>query len=128
MWMFLVLLLAVYLGDMVNYWVGSRFGRLLRRKNYFKKEHMDAARKSYTKYGVEILLLAKFLPFVKALVPVLAGTGFVKFRKFLAVSAVAALLWIGVFFLGGYLHTTRRESFRSFLREVRGYCRVHGRR
>lgn len=101
-WMFFVLFLAIYFGDVVNYWIGSRFGKFFRRKNYFKKEHMDAARHSYTKYGVEILLLAKFLPFVKALVPILAGTGFVKFRKFLGVSAVAALLWIVVFFLGGY--------------------------
>ena len=49
------------------------------------------------------MVLARFVPFVRTFVPIIAGIGKQHYRTFIIWNMVGAALWIGVFMLAGVL-------------------------
>ena len=57
----------------------------------------------FRRYGGVALVLARFVPFVRTFVPIIAGIGKQNYRLFLIWNMVGAALWIGAFMLAGVL-------------------------
>ncbi len=96
---FILLLCAALLGDNVNYCIGRTVGKRLFRNEQskiFKKHYLDKTHAFYEKYGAKTIIIARFLPIIRTFSPFAAGMGKMTYRKFLAFSFIAALLWVGL--------------------------------
>lgn len=98
---------AAVLGDSIGYYIGEKFGRkLFQKKNslFFRNDHLLKAEAFYAKHGGKTIILARFMPVIRAFAPVVAGVGKMKYTTFLSYNLVGALLWaIGVTLTGYYL-------------------------
>lgn len=100
--------LAAIIGDSVGYWFGKNVGTNLFSKKdtrFFKQEYLERTQRFYKKYGGRAIILARFVPVVRTMAPILAGVGGMPYRKFLTFNIAGGVLW-GVsmtslgFFLG----------------------------
>jgi membrane protein DedA with SNARE-associated domain/membrane-associated phospholipid phosphatase len=104
--------LGAIAGDGFSFWLGHRYHRQILSMWPFP-HYPDAVRKSenfFEKYGTWSIFWARFLPGVRAFVPVLAGALRLNLGRFYAVNILSALVWApahilpGVFF-GVAFHT-----------------------
>lgn len=99
--------LAAVAGDSVGYFIGKKFGKRLFNKEdsiWFHKEHLNRAQKFYDKHGGKTIILARFIPVIRAFAPVVAGVGEMKYRRFVIFNLFGGVLWaIGVTLAGYYL-------------------------
>lgn len=98
---------AAILGDSVGYWFGAKIGgNLFTRKDsrFFKQEYVVRTQKFFTTYGGRAIILARFVPIVRTIAPVLAGVGTMKYSRFLSYNALGGCLWgAGTVSLGYFL-------------------------
>jgi membrane-associated protein len=102
---FIVLVAAAIIGDTVNYSIGKYFGdRILARGTgkLFNKEHLDQTHRFFERHGGKTIILARFVPIVRTFAPFVAGIGKMDYRKFVIYNVTGALLWVTIFFFGGY--------------------------
>jgi membrane-associated protein len=98
------LMLAVFCGDNVNYWVGHRLGRRVFREDarILKLDYLHRTEAFYAKYGGRAVVLARFLPILRTYAPFVAGASKMPYGRFIAFSAAGSLVWITMFLFGGY--------------------------
>lgn len=100
-----LLMFAAVLGDNVNYYVGKRFGDYImnsEKDRFIKKKHIKKAKHFFDKNGKNSIIIARFVPVVRTIVPFLCGSTKVKYSTFLTFSMIGAFLWVGVIGLLGY--------------------------
>jgi membrane-associated protein len=100
-----LLILAAFMGDNTNYWVGRLIGlRLLNHPNQrlIKHEHLEKTHAFYEKHGGKTVIFARFLPIIRTFAPFVAGIGTMNYRLYLMFSALGSLSWIGSLMLAGY--------------------------
>ena len=100
-----LLIFAAILGDNLNYYVGKRFGEYIinSEKDFFiKKKHLEKAKDFFDKNGKNSIIIARFVPVIRTIVPFLCGSTKVKYSTFLSFSMIGAVLWVGVIGLLGY--------------------------
>ncbi|MDO8623831.1 MAG: VTT domain-containing protein [bacterium] len=111
-------ILAAIIGDNVGYWFGKNVGvNLFSRPNsrFFKQEYVTKTQKFYSKYGARAVILARFVPIVRTLAPILAGIGRMNYEKFLAFNAIGGFLWGGGMVLLGYTLGTIIPSSEKYI-------------
>ncbi len=100
----MIVVAAAILGDSVGYWFGSEMGeRLFDRKDsrFFKQEYLRRTERFYQKYGGRAIVLARFVPIVRTIAPILAGASSMTYRRFLSFNIIGAFLWgVGMTLLG----------------------------
>lgn len=98
---------AAVAGDSVGYTLGYRFGeKVFNRENsfFFNKAHLSRAERFYQKHGGKTIVLARFLPVVRSIVPALAGAGRMRYTTFLFYNIFGGFLWaVGFTTLGFFL-------------------------
>jgi membrane-associated protein len=97
-------IIAAFLGDNSNYWIGRLIGRRIckRYPKIFKPQYLIATENFYEKYGVMAIVFARFLPLLRTFIPFFAGFSHMLYRRFLLASFASASLWVGLFTLAGY--------------------------
>ncbi len=99
--------IAAVLGDTIGFHIGKSLGPRLFTKSdsvLFNKKHLDTAQKFYDKHGGKTIILARFVPVIRAFAPVVAGAGQMNYKRFLTFNLVGGVLWaIGVTLAGYYL-------------------------
>jgi membrane-associated protein len=97
--------LAAIVGDSVGYEIGARYGirllsvPLLRRR----AASIGAARGILARRGGPAVFLGRFVAFLRAVMPFLAGASHMRYRRFLAYNAAGGLVWGTGSVLVGYL-------------------------
>lgn len=95
------------LGDSIGYYIGKKLGpKIFTKENslFFHKKYLERAQKFYDKHGGKTIILARFVPIIRAFAPVVAGVGKMDYRKFLIFNLAGGILWaIGVTLAGYYL-------------------------
>ena len=106
----LIAFLAAALGDSVGYALGKKYGPKVFTKEhslFFDKEHIARAQAFYEKHGGKTIILARFMPMIRTIAPILAGVGSMRYRTFLTYNLLGALLWTcGTTLLGYFLGST----------------------
>lgn len=103
-----LLIIAAILGDAVNYYIGSLFGRRIftsGKVRFLKLEYLERTEKFFEKYGAKTIIIARFIPIVRTYAPFVAGVARYSYPQFLLFNVVGACIWVfslvGVgFFLG----------------------------
>lgn len=102
----LLLWIAAAAGNSVGYFLGSRYGRkLFRHKDsrFFRQEYLQQAENFYERYGAKTVVLAMFVPVVRAFAPVVAGIAKMPYKTFALFNIAGALVWVSLFTLLGYV-------------------------
>jgi membrane protein DedA with SNARE-associated domain len=98
-----VVVAAAIVGDSVGYEVGRHFGtRILRHRALERHQHRLADAQAFlARRGGSAVFLGRFVAFFRAVMPALAGTSLMPYRRFLAFNAAGGLVWgVGFVCLG----------------------------
>ncbi len=110
---------AAVVGAEVGYMLGRRFGPGLFRKpdsRIFKRQYVERSREFFEHHGAKTIVLARFVPFVRTLAPMLAGIGEMPRRTFVTYNIVGSLIWaVGVTVAGYFLGSTIPDIDRYLL-------------
>lgn len=107
---------AAWLGDQVGYTLGRHFGRpyLDKRNGSWLKKAIARSEQFYQRYGWWSVVVARFVPWARVIIPALAGIGKMNYYKFFSANLVGALLWGVGLTVAGYF-TYSIEWVRSFV-------------
>lgn len=103
-------MVAAVAGSQVGYWIGQSLGeKFLHRQKETRHFNADTVKRThefFEKYGARAVILARFVPVLRAVVPVVAGIGKLERRSFFVFNVAGAVIWsVGVttvgFLLGG---------------------------
>lgn len=100
-----LLIFAALLGDNLNYYVGRRFGEYIMNSNnnrFIKKEHILKAKAFFEENGKNSIIIARFIPVIRTIVPFICGSTKLHYPTFLLFSFIGAVLWVGVVGSLGY--------------------------
>ena len=100
-----MLFVAAVLGDNVGYWFGRKVGPPLFKRPQsllFRPKNLLAAKAFYDKHGGKTITLARFMPFIRTFVPIVAGAVKMEWRRFTFFNLFGGLLWVIGMTLAGY--------------------------
>jgi membrane-associated protein len=101
-----LLFVAAVLGDNVGYWFGRKVGPPLFKRPQsllFRPKNLQAAQAFYDKHGGKTITIARFVPFIRTFVPIVAGAVRMEWRRFTFFNLFGGLLWAIGMTLAGYL-------------------------
>ncbi len=94
------------LGDTIGYELGRQLGRawLLRLGRWvgLRQAHVDRVDAFFERHGGKTIFIGRFIGFLRALAPFIAGSSRMRYSRFLFYNAAGAILWSITFVLLGY--------------------------
>ncbi len=99
-------LVAAIIGAQIGYAIGAVWGTRLftRDARVFKPKYLERSQVFFDRRGAPAVVLARFVPFVRTIVPMLAGASSMKHRTFAIANVVGAAAWtVGIALLGYWL-------------------------
>jgi membrane protein DedA with SNARE-associated domain len=114
-----LVVVAAILGDSVGYAVGRRYGERLLSLPILKKRRaqLESALEGLRRRGPMYVFIGRFTAFLRAVMPGLAGTSKMHYRRFLVANALGAVVWGISFTLLGYFAgsaLTKIEKYTSW--------------
>ena len=103
-----VIFLAAFFGDQVGFVIGRVYGRPYLDKRTSKRIHALIVRadRFYEQTGWWAVVAARFFPWIRTFVPVIAGASRMNYYKFLSANVLGAFLWgVGITLAGFYAAT-----------------------
>ena len=112
--------IAAIAGAQVGHWIGHRYGRTLFNRpdgRIFNHQKVLATEKWLRKYGEgKAIILARFVPFIRTLLPPLCGIVRMNPAKFFLWNVIGGVLWTeGVIALGWILGEKIEGSIDKYL-------------
>ena len=100
--------IAAWLGDQVGYTLGRHYGRpyLDKRKGQWLQNAIVKSEKFYRAWGWWAVVIARFMPWARVFIPVIAGISRMNYYKFFSANLVGALAWGVGLTLAGYYAAT----------------------
>ncbi|MDD4409787.1 MAG: VTT domain-containing protein [Candidatus Pacebacteria bacterium] len=101
----IISLVAAVLGDSLGYHLGKKYGSKIFNKTdsfFLDKKYIEKTERYFNKYGGETIIIARFMPIIRTIAPVMAGIGKVPYRKFLSYNIVGGILWTVLLPVMGY--------------------------
>jgi membrane-associated protein len=87
---------AAIAGNFTGYFIGAKAGPAVfsrPQSKIFKPEYVTRSQEFFDKYGPAALILARFTPIVRTVIPVMAGTSKMNFTRFAIYSSVGGVVW-----------------------------------
>src|SRR3990167_4377739 len=95
---------AAVAGDSIGYYIGAKLGPMVFKKEdsiFFHKKHLEKAQAFYDKHGGKTIILARFMPIIRAFAPVVAGAGKMDYKRFVFFNLIGGILWaVGITLAG----------------------------
>jgi len=110
--------IAAVLGDNVGYSIGRRAGPALFKRDdsrIFKRRHLVHAKSFYDKHGKKTIVLARFVPIVRTLAPMIAGATEMHYPTFLIFNVLGGFIWACGIPLAGYYLGKQIPSIDRYL-------------
>ncbi len=100
--------IAAWLGDQVGFTLGRHYGRpyLDKRKGKWIKTGIEKSETLFNAWGWWAVVIARFMPWARVFVPVVAGIAKMNYYKFFSANLVGALAWGTGLTLAGYYSAT----------------------
>ena len=107
---FILLAIAAFTGNAVNYAIGRRAGPAIFTGTgdstigkLMNRQYLDRAHAFFEQYGGKAIILGRFVPIVRTFVPFVAGAAKMTPASFVAYNAIGAIAWVGSCVLAGVL-------------------------
>jgi membrane-associated protein len=96
--------IAAWLGDQVGYTLGRHYGRpyLDKRQGKWIKKGIEKSEALFLAWGWWAVVVARFMPWARVFVPVVAGIANMNYYKFFSANFVGALAWGVGLTMAGY--------------------------
>ncbi|MEJ2854793.1 MULTISPECIES: DedA family protein [unclassified Saccharothrix] len=101
----LAAMIVAVVGNQIGYYIGRHTGtRLLARRGgrVLNKENLAKARDFLDRRGFWAIVLARWIPWVRTLAPMIAGAARMDPRRFMLATTIGALAWVPTLVLAGY--------------------------
>ncbi|WP_067846940.1 DedA family protein [Nocardia lijiangensis] len=98
-------MVAAITGNQVGYVIGQRTGhRLVARKDgrYINTRNLQRVSELLQRHGFLAVLVARWIPWVRTLCPMVAGAAQMDHRKYTIASTIGAIIWAPVLLLIGF--------------------------
>jgi membrane-associated protein len=118
-----IAIIGAVIGDSTGYEIGRIFGPSLRSSKFGRKvklEHWEKADAFVHKHGAWSVFFGRFIAVFRSLVPAIAGTMQMKYRKFLLGNAAGALIWAPAALFAGRLASNNLARVEKFISRL-GY-------
>lgn len=92
-------------GNQLGYYIGRRSGSMLtgrRGGRVLTTRRLRQAERFLNKHGWWAVALARWLPWIRTLAPLIAGAARMDARRYLLATSVGAVLWVPALVLAGY--------------------------
>ncbi len=101
-------------GDVTSFFLGRRLGRdfLLRHGPRFGFGHdrLEQVESFFSRHGGKTIFLGRFVGFVRAFAPFIAGSSGMRFRQFFPYSVLGCGIWVSATIVVGYLFSRSIET------------------
>ncbi|PSL55149.1 membrane-associated protein [Saccharothrix carnea] len=100
-----VALAVAVVGNQIGYYIGRHTGtRLLARRGgkVLNKENLAKARDFLDRRGFWAIVLARWIPWVRTLAPMIAGAARMDPKRFMLATTIGAIAWVPTLVLAGY--------------------------
>lgn len=110
----LLLIIAAITGNTVNYEIGRYLGvKVFKPENkILKQEYYEQTQAFFLKHGAKAIIIGRFLPILRTVVPFVAGIGKLERVRFNYLNIVGGVIWILLFLFAGYF-LGRFEFFKK---------------
>ena len=112
-WLFLAAVSACVVADCIWYGIGQKYGirvlKVLCQISLEPDSCVNETQSQFDRWGVNSLVIAKFVPGWATIAPPLAGAMRIGWLRFIALSTLAAILWAGAELFAGVLFNTQIE-------------------
>jgi membrane protein DedA with SNARE-associated domain/rhodanese-related sulfurtransferase len=120
--LFMAAVLACIVPDCVWFLVGRRYGmrvlKTLCRISLEPDSCVNQTQSRFERWGVNSLVIAKFVPGLAIIAPPLAGAMRIAWPRFLILSACGGAIWVGAGLSAGVLFKTQIQSFLVHLDRI----------
>jgi len=103
--LWLLVAVAAVSGNTLNYaigrWLGSK--AFTGRIRLLKPEYLKVTEAYFARHGAPAVMLSRFAPIVRTLVPFVAGAGRMPYGSFQGWNLLGGISWTAVFIWGGFL-------------------------
>lgn len=101
----IILIVAAFLGNTVNYLLGNYLGpKVFKPENkVLKLDYYLKTKAFFDKHGGKAVIFSRFMPIIRTIAPFVAGVGRMPFGRYSLYNIVGALSWIITFLFLGYL-------------------------
>jgi membrane-associated protein len=108
---------AAIVGDSVGYEVGRVLGPRVIAHRYLesRRERLEAAQRFLARRGGTAVFLGRWVAFFRAVMPALAGSARMPYRRFLFFNAAGGVVWGAVVVLLGYAAGASYKSIEGYL-------------
>ncbi len=114
----LLLFIAAFLGDTLNYYIGKQLGQKVLTEEFFeskpgqsifrtiflkllKRQHILTAQAFYEKHGGKTIIIARFIPIIRTFAPFIAGISHMNYARFISYNIIGGFIWVvGLTLLG----------------------------
>jgi undecaprenyl-diphosphatase len=91
------------LGDNVGYELGHRLGARLLARWRLRRRAVERARRAFARHGGKAVFFGRFVGFLRAFAPFVAGMSGMPYGRFLVCNAAGAVLWAAGFTALGWV-------------------------
>lgn len=102
----LILFVAAVAGSQVGFMIGKRTGRALFKRPdglIFNQKTQERTEKFFIRYGARAIVLARFVPVLRALIPMLVAMTSFDPKRFFKLNLIGGAVWVGGVMTAGYL-------------------------
>ena len=100
-----IVIVAAIAGCQVGYWTGEKIGPKLfkqRKTFYFNEGTVVKTKKFFEKYGARSIVLSRFVPVLRALIPMFAAISEFDKPRFLKLNIIGGVVWVAGLIGAGY--------------------------
>jgi membrane-associated protein len=101
--MAMILIVAAFTGNTLNYFLGSYFGvKVFKPENkVLKLDYYLQTQDFFTKHGGKAVIFSRFVPIIRTIAPFVAGVGKMPFGRYSAYNIIGGVSWIILFLFAG---------------------------
>ena len=101
----LMLIVAAFLGNTVNYILGSYLGPMVFKpgNRVLKLEYYTQTKAFFDKHGGKAVIFSRFMPIVRTVAPFVAGVGRMPFLRYSLYNIIGGVVWIVIFLFAGFM-------------------------
>ena len=98
-----ILIIAAFLGNTVNYLLGNYLGPKVFKENnkILKLDYYLKTKAFFDKHGAKAVIFSRFMPIIRTIAPFVAGVGRMPFLKYSLYNIIGGASWIILFLFAG---------------------------